>query len=65
MDKIQACLFSRNSWWRIIAENGKILAMSETYKTKHGCLKTAKRQAKFHNYRLEIVPPFGKRLRIG
>ena len=32
-------------WWAIIAYNNKILATSEMYASKRGCLKTAKQIA--------------------
>lgn len=44
--KIQI-LKSKNGqfYWRIVARNGRILATSETYKSKQGCELTANRVA--------------------
>jgi len=42
--KIQI-LKSKNAqfYWRIVARNGRILATSETYKSKQSCLHTAEK----------------------
>ena len=56
MDKIQVLGGMRNWWWRIVSDNGAILATSNRkYKSKQGAMKTAKRMAKFHNFKLEVV----------
>ena len=57
MDKIQVLGFKRTWWWRIVSDNGKLLATSDKkdYTSKQGALKTAARMADYHKFELEII----------
>jgi uncharacterized protein YegP (UPF0339 family) len=42
-------------WWRLIADNGQVVAHSEVYSSRQACQKTAKKVAFYSGFNYEII----------